>query len=415
MRTRFVRVATGLLLLSIGLPLLLAGVGLWQAGRHRDDGGSFAATLERIDTTGRALVVPDLDALLRREAPFARSGHTRLRITGQTTDGPAFLGLAPAVDVARYLEPAPHALIERVRITRGPLPSQVRQVAAGAPAAGAGAIVPGPDALPGPGRVARPGDQFFWTGHGIGVLDLAVDDLGDGPVSLVVMRPDGGARLGVDLRAELRAGWLDPAVVAVVAAGAVLVILGMAGLAWPVRPREVVFVVEPNQVPVLAGKLGVAALDDLGYGGTPGVRRTGRWRVRRRAAGAAAGAVGAVGRSRPGNRRSGRPVERAKVLAAARSATTARPDTLDDVRRAAGRAGGVPPVTLELDHPGRGAGRESAVAPRARPGGSPVPPVPAALPVSPGSFGGRVEAARVFPPLPSLRPAVPASPRPGDD
>ncbi|MFG1672948.1 hypothetical protein [Micromonospora sp. NPDC049282] len=81
--------------------------------------------------------------------------------------------------------------------------------------------------------------------------------------------PAGGfaARAGgldLMLRGELRAGWFPGAVWALLAGGALLVILAALLLLRPHRPREVVFVVEPDQVPVLAGRLGISSLSELG-------------------------------------------------------------------------------------------------------------------------------------------------------
>ena len=83
-------------------------------------------------------------------------------------------------------------------------------------------------------------------------------------MSLVVMRPDGGADLALDLRAELRAGWTGPATWGLLAVGVLLVVCAVLLLLRPLRPREVIFVVEPDQVPVLAGRLGVTSLSGLG-------------------------------------------------------------------------------------------------------------------------------------------------------
>ncbi|MGC4805199.1 hypothetical protein [Micromonospora sp. DT233] len=78
--------------------------------------------------------------------------------------------------------------------------------------------------------------------------------------------PTGGftARIGaVDLRDWLGTGWLPVAGWVSMALGGLLVV-SAALLLRPVRPREVVFVVEPDQVPVLAGRLGVTSLAGLG-------------------------------------------------------------------------------------------------------------------------------------------------------
>ncbi|WP_408630969.1 hypothetical protein [Micromonospora inositola] len=237
-----------MLLLTMGIPVLMAGGGLWTIGRHADPDGGFGARFETARTPGQAIVVTDVDALLRAEAPFARTGQARLRLTARTPDGPAFLGLAPSDQVRRWLDPVPHATVRRVALARGPLP--VRLDPAGPAAAGTAAAVPL--------------GQDFWVREGIGALEWNPGELAGRSLSLVVMRPDGRADLAVDLRAELRAGWLQGAAWGLLAGGILLVMLAVALLLRPVRPREVVFVVEPDQVPVLAGRLGVTSLSGLG-------------------------------------------------------------------------------------------------------------------------------------------------------
>ncbi|MFC4021468.1 hypothetical protein ACFOW4_26510 [Micromonospora sp. GCM10011542] len=247
---RFVRAIAGVLLLVIGIPTVLAGGALWLVSRHADPGGTFAARFETVRTPGHAVVVTDLDRLLRQDAPFVRTGQTRLRLDARTPDGPAFLGLAPTVEVRRWLEPVPHATVHRVALARGPLPVRVDPAgpAAGAPTAGT------------PTPLGRP----FWVREGIGSLEWSARDLAGEPMSLVLMRPDGGGDLALDLRAELRAGWTAPTAWGLLAAGVLLVACAVLLLLRPPRPREVVFVVEPDQVPVLAGRLGVSSLSGLG-------------------------------------------------------------------------------------------------------------------------------------------------------
>lgn len=255
---RFVRAIAGVLLLVVGIPALFAGGALWLVTRHADPDGGFAARFETVRTPGHAVVVSDLDRLLRREAPFARTAQTQLRLDARTSDGPAFVGLAPSAEVRRWLEPVPHAAVRRVALAQGPLP--VRLDPAG-PAAGASAdpAVGSPAAVP-----VSPLGQPFWVREGIGSLEWSADDLAGEPMSLVVMRPDGGADLALDLRAVLRAGWVGPATWGLLAVGVLLVVCAVLFLLRPLRPREVIFVVEPDQVPVLAGRLGVTSLSGLG-------------------------------------------------------------------------------------------------------------------------------------------------------
>ncbi|OKI89276.1 hypothetical protein [Micromonospora sp. CB01531] len=245
---RFVRTIAGMLLLAVGIPALLVGAGLWTAARHANPDGGFGARFETIRTPGQAVVVTDVDDLLRAEAPFARTAQARLRLIARTADGPAFLGLAPTDQVARWLAAAPHATVSRVALARGPLP--IRLEPAGPATAGAAATVPA--------------EQGFWVREGIGALEWSPAELAGRSLSLVVMRPDARADLALDLRAELRAGWFPGLAWALLAGGVLLVVLAVLLLLRPVRPREVVFVVEPDQVPLLAGRLGVSSLSGLG-------------------------------------------------------------------------------------------------------------------------------------------------------
>lgn len=245
---RFVRVLGGVLLLTIGIPALLAGGALGMLTRHADPAGAFSARFETVHTPGHAVVVRDLDGLLRAEAPFTRAGQARLRLEARTADGPAFVGLAPADEVRRWLDPVPHAEVHRVALARGPLPVRL------GPAAPSAATTP----------AGTPIGQPFWVREGIGALEWSPQELADRRLSLVVMRPDGRADLTLELRAELRAGWTAPATAGLLAGGVLAVALAVLLLLRPVRPREVVFVVEPDQVPVLAGRLGVTSLSGLG-------------------------------------------------------------------------------------------------------------------------------------------------------
>ncbi len=144
-------------------------------------------------------------------------------------------------------------------LARGPLPVRLEQVT---PAAGTPLTVP-----------AAPAAQTFWVRAGHGVLEWSPGDLAGRRLSLVLLRPDGGAGVTLDLRAELRAGWIAPATWGSLTGGTLLVILAALVLLRPVRPREVVFVVEPDQVPVLAGRLGISSLSGLGAPAPPGPRR----------------------------------------------------------------------------------------------------------------------------------------------
>src|SRR3954451_24002908 len=109
---RVLRTILGMLLLTVGLPSLLAGAALWAAMQHRDQGDAFSGDLQRLIIPGYALVVPDVDHLLRSDAPFTRIRDTQLRITAQTQDGPAVIGIAPTVAVDESMYGVPHSSVD---------------------------------------------------------------------------------------------------------------------------------------------------------------------------------------------------------------------------------------------------------------------------------------------------------------
>ncbi|BCJ44696.1 hypothetical protein GCM10010168_15090 [Actinoplanes ianthinogenes] len=241
---RLFRPVLGMLLLTIGLPALLAGGCLWAALRHRDAGGAFSAELQRLSVPGYAIVVPDVDRLLRDDASFARVGGTELRITALTDEGPAFVGLAPAGEVESYLRGVPHTEVRGVQVGTGELPIT-------------SARFDGDRSLP-----SAPGHQDFWTRTGGGALRWTPGDL-TGGYSLVIMNATGGEGLRLNGTVEVRPGWLDPTAWGLLSLGAMLAMAGVIVLAMPGRRREVVYVVEPSQVPELMLAIG-APLPRLG-------------------------------------------------------------------------------------------------------------------------------------------------------
>src|SRR5690348_6616501 len=155
---RVLRAGVGVLVVLRAVPLMLAGAGLWLVGDHRAPDGTFHASTERLRPAGRAIVVPDVDALLRADAPFARGGQTTLAISAHGPGGLLFLGLAPYADVQHYLAGVAQTRITGVRLGRGPLPVRSRTLA--------GATVP-----------AEPTAQPFWRATSTGLIrDGRVED-----------------------------------------------------------------------------------------------------------------------------------------------------------------------------------------------------------------------------------------------
>ena len=235
---RVFRTILGMVLLTTGLPSLLAGGGLWAVMQHRDPGGAYSGELQQLTVPGYALVVPDIDRLLHDHAPFTRIGDSELGLSAVTAEGQAFLGLAPSDEVARYLAGVPHSRVDGIDIGTGALPV-------------ATTVIPG-----GHGPATVPGAQRLWTASGTGQIAFNPDDLDDRPYSLVVMSPVARPIVRLAAIAEVRPGWLGSGVWGFLTLGTLLAMGGVIALSWPGRRREVVYVVEPSQVPELMHAIG---------------------------------------------------------------------------------------------------------------------------------------------------------------
>jgi hypothetical protein len=242
---RVLRVITGTLLVVVALPMLVTGGALWGAMRHRTPDGAFAARISPLATDGYAIVAGDLDGLLRREAAFTRGGQTTLRIAGTGRER-LFVGIGPTPAVERYLQARPQARLTRVRLARGPLPVDLREV---------------------PGRAAArqplvlPATLPIWLAvgsesDGRTVLTWSPSSMRGRDVTLVVMNATGTPQVSVGFTAALQPRWISPTTWALLILGAVLFVVGSAALVWR-RNRDIVYVVEPAQLPHIAARLGV--------------------------------------------------------------------------------------------------------------------------------------------------------------
>src|SRR4051794_3120353 len=97
---RLVRVVLAVLAALVAGPALAAGTVLLAAHGQLAADGTLAAWTVPVHTSGYAVVVPDLDALLRHDLPFARAGRTSVRVSVAQGGAPVFIGLAPRAAVA---------------------------------------------------------------------------------------------------------------------------------------------------------------------------------------------------------------------------------------------------------------------------------------------------------------------------
>ncbi len=122
---RVVRTVAGLVLLTIGLPVLLVGGALWTLMQHRDAGGAFSG----IAGTGFHVRARDRRTRCRHAAPRRRRVRPRRRHRLRlTVPGETFLGLAPAAEVRAYLAGAAYSRVDGVTVARGDLPVRIAPV-----------------------------------------------------------------------------------------------------------------------------------------------------------------------------------------------------------------------------------------------------------------------------------------------
>src|SRR6185312_16037296 len=196
---RLIRAAIGVLLVLLAVPLMLAGGGLWLVDQHKTADGTFAARLESVQAPGRAIVVTDVDALLRADAPFARGGRSTLSLSAHGPGGLLFLGLGPYDQIEQYLAGVAQTRISQVRLSRGPLPVDRTDIV--------GELAP----------QRNPFEEPFWRATSTGLIrDGKVEDaLTWSPattrgqrLAVVIMNADGSPGVEVDLFARMRATWL---------------------------------------------------------------------------------------------------------------------------------------------------------------------------------------------------------------
>src|SRR3954468_19881765 len=117
-RNRPVPLAIGILLALVGLPLLLGGLGLgWAMATQRDDDGLFSTPTEQLTTETVALSSEVVN--FGEAGPndwWAARDLATVRLSARSADASAvFIGIAPSVDVARYLATASYDEISDLR------------------------------------------------------------------------------------------------------------------------------------------------------------------------------------------------------------------------------------------------------------------------------------------------------------
>lgn len=217
-KRRLAPIIFGTLSLLVALVLLAAGgLGIW-ALTQRDDDGYFTTTTHGLATPTYALATSSLDI---SDAPgWFADGLGTVRIRARSGQ-PIFLGIARATDVTDYLGRVRHAEItdfdtDPFQVTSHP--------------------------VPGDSRPAPPLSQRIWraqaSGPGTQTLRWKVES---GKWSAIAMNADGTRNVAIAFNAGAKVPALRWVVIAVLAAGVLLLSLGAwlmyRGLRTPAEAR----------------------------------------------------------------------------------------------------------------------------------------------------------------------------------
>ncbi len=204
-------VTGSVLLLAATGPLIAGGTSLWADRTQRDTDGVLLSPTVSVDTTRYAITTgavllegQGLDWVVDELV-----GTARIEVTAADPDDEVFLGVAPTAAVDRYLGGVGHEMA-------GPLDWDT-----------AGGRSWTTEDMPGGPPASSPGEAGIWassaSGTGTVTLDWRPDE---GNWTVVLMRADGDAGLEADIRAGATLPGLTEFSTALLAAGALLVVVG---------------------------------------------------------------------------------------------------------------------------------------------------------------------------------------------
>ena len=226
-RGRIVALVIGCLLLLPALGLLAAGGALGVfAATQRDADGYFEVTLDPVTTPTVAVASRDLSFAADPGSPdwvvdwF--DADVRLRVSGIDPDQATFVGIGRAADVDRYLAGSAHTRV--VELTDGVRPVYEDRLGAT--------------------DIAAPTTEDFWVADAVGVDTVQLDwEATAGRWSVVVMNADGSPGVAADVEVGLRADFIVPLTVGLLAFGfvltAVAVVLVVVGASRQTAPDRV--------------------------------------------------------------------------------------------------------------------------------------------------------------------------------
>jgi hypothetical protein len=214
---RITALVLGIVILLPAAGLLLGGgVLLWADQGNRTDGFVFSET-DGFSTDGYALASERIDLATGADwVPLSATlGTARSEVTSTDSGTDVFVGIAPVSEGQAYLDGVEHSVIDDLGTTAN---DEVR-VPGGAPS--------GP-----------PGDQDFWVTQASGPGTQRLDwEPAEGDWIFVVMNADGSAGVSVDARVGATVPALGGLAWGILAAGLLLLVIGVLVVALAVRRR----------------------------------------------------------------------------------------------------------------------------------------------------------------------------------
>ncbi len=208
---RIVLTVVGAVLIVISLGLgALGGVVTWAYATQRDAQGFFTSDTEHFETLSYAITSENLDLGVRpgggdRRFDLGDLATVRLRVAAQNGT-PVFVGIGRQRDVDRYLAGVGHAEVDNLDLR--PFRVTYRLQRGGAPS-------------------TRPGSQSFWAASAQGPGDQRIEwKLQSGHWAVVVMNANASRGVGADVSVGVKADWVLPVGLGMLAGFAVLLILG---------------------------------------------------------------------------------------------------------------------------------------------------------------------------------------------
>jgi hypothetical protein len=208
----------GILFSMLGAGLLFGGIATSWVNALQNDGGYLTSPRERFAVDSSAIVSARADSIRGDTYPEPLPfdvGSIRITASSGSPGKDVFVGIAARSDVDRYLSGANYSELREVRFR--PFRTEYREVQGTKP-------------------LAAPAEQTFWVASASGSGERNLDwKIAAGDWSVVVMNADASPGVSTDLQAGFRSELFGPIAAGLLAAGAILLVLGVPLLIFGAR------------------------------------------------------------------------------------------------------------------------------------------------------------------------------------